>query len=267
MDSLEREATKLRALVDGANDAAGLKEAKDILRNLKIALVQLPSLPPTTIESPTAVQERKLARDVLESATILSLKEQDGAGFERNITQLKVYYNSFAGQLPPSSLHYPLLGTRLLHLLVENRMAEFHGELEILPSEGRSDPNIAFAMKLEQYLMEGSYNKVLEARSNEPNPYFKWFMSQLLRTVRDAIADCAEVAYPSLAVSDAAKMMIFSTPQEFHQYIQESKPDWVIKDDIVWFQAPQKHLGAVDIPSMRLVRETLSYATELDRIV
>ncbi|KAF0697170.1 Aste57867_12164 [Aphanomyces stellatus] len=267
MDSLEREASKLRALVENPSGPASLKEAKDILRNLKIALIQLPSLPPTTTESPTAVQERKLARDVLESATIMSVKEEDSAAFERNITQLKVYYNSFGDQLPKSPLHYPLLGTRLLHLLVENRMAEFHGELEILPSEGRADPNIAFAMKLEQYLMEGSYNKVLEARTNEPNPYFKWFMSQLLQTVRDAIADCAEIAYPSLGLEDAAKMMIFPSAQEFTAYVQSKKPDWAIKDNVVWFQAPQKHLGAADIPSLRLVRETLSYATELDRIV
>jgi len=31
----------------------------------------------------------------LESATIMSIKEEDLAAFERNITQLKVYYNSF----------------------------------------------------------------------------------------------------------------------------------------------------------------------------
>ncbi|ETW06069.1 hypothetical protein H310_03664 [Aphanomyces invadans] len=267
MDHLEREASKLRALVENPTGTASLKEAKDILRNLKIAMIQLPSLPPTTTESPTAVQERKLARDVLESATIMSINEEDIPGFERNITQLKVYYNSFGDQLPKSPLHYPLLGTRLLHLLVENRMAEFHGELEILPSEGRADPNIAFSMKLEQYLMEGSYNKVLEARTNEPNPYFKWFMSQLLQTVRDAIADCAEVAYPSLNVADAAKMLIFATTSEFQAYVLAKKPEWVVMGDVVWFQAPTKHLGASDIPSLRLVRETLSYATELDRIV
>ncbi|RHY27232.1 hypothetical protein DYB32_007239, partial [Aphanomyces invadans] len=196
-----------------------------------IAMIQLPSLPPTTTESPTAVQERKLARmlcniiplrrslnesyresvgDVLESATIMSINEEDIPGFERNITQLKVYYNSF-GSIPEVS--------------------------------------------------------VLEARTNEPNPYFKWFMSQLLQTVRDAIADCAEVAYPSLNVADAAKMLIFATTSEFQAYVLAKKPEWVVKGDVVWFQAPTKHLGASDIPSLRLVRETLSYATELDRIV
>ncbi|RHY52311.1 hypothetical protein DYB34_004635 [Aphanomyces astaci] len=268
MDHLEREASKLRALVENPAGPASLKEAKDILRNLKIALIQLPSLPPTTTESPTAVQERKLARDVLESATIMSVKEEDIPAFERNITQLKVYYNSFgysylralaismlmlpisSDQLPKSPLHYPLLGTRLLHLLVENRMAEFHGEVHTCP-EGRADPNIAFSMKLEQYLMEGSYNKVLEARTNEPNPYFKWFMSQLLQTVREAIADCAEVAYPSLAVADAAKMLIFASLPEFQAYVVANKPEWTVTGDVVWFQAPTKHLGY--IPSISIV--------------
>ncbi|KDO31027.1 hypothetical protein SPRG_04213 [Saprolegnia parasitica CBS 223.65] len=267
MDPLEREASKLRALVETPNGPAALAEATSLLRNLKIAMIQLPSLPPSTTESADAARERKLARDVLESAAIMSIHQEDMAGFERNMTQLKVYYNSYGAQLPASTLQYPLMGTRLLHLLVENRMAEFHGELEILPVLGRTDPNIAFAMQLEQYLMEGSYNKVLEARTNEPNPYFKFFMAQLLQTVRDAIADCAEVAYASLDVADAAKMMMFASPHEFAAYASTKKTQWMLKDNIVWFHTPQKHLGASDIPSMRLVGETLSYATELDRIV
>ncbi|OQS04743.1 26S proteasome non-ATPase regulatory subunit [Thraustotheca clavata] len=264
MDVLEREASKLRSLVE---NGTSVQEATALLRNLKIGLTQLPSLPPSTIENAQANRERKVARDVLESAAILSIQQEDMAAFERNITQLNVYYHSYGTQLPASQLQYPLIGTHLLHLLVENRMAEFHGELEMLPASGRADPNIAFAMQLEQYLMEGSYNKVLEARKNEPNPYFKYFMAQLLQTVRDAIAECAEVAYPSLDLVDAAKMMMFASPQELVAYINAKKPQWIIKDTTVWFHAPQKHLGAVDIPSMRLVGETLSYATELDRIV
>ncbi|TMW62002.1 hypothetical protein Poli38472_009495 [Pythium oligandrum] len=264
LQTLQREAEVLRAAVE----AQRVAEAKPQLAKLKIALTSLLSLPPCAVESPTASAECALARHVLESATILSVFSEDMASFERNVLQLKVYYSpALAATLPPSPLHFPILGTRLLQLLVENRMAEFHNELELIPEQSREDPNIAFGIKLEQYLMEGSYNKVLEARSNVPNPFFKFFLAQLLQTVRENIADCAEIAYQCLEVSDAQKMLILDSPAELQAYIQERKPEWVIRDNHIWFKAPEKSLGATDIPSLKLVGETLSYATELDRIV
>lgn len=204
---------------------------------------------------------------MLESATILSVVSEDMASFERSVIQLKIYYGSLAAELAPSELHYPILGTRLLQLLVENRMAEFHNELELIPEQAREDPNIAFGIKLEQYLMEGSYNKVLEAREHVPNPFFKFFLSHLLQTVRENIADCAEIAYQCLELSDAQKMLIFDSQAELGAYIQERKTEWIVRDNHIWFKAPEKSLGASDIPSLKLVGETLSYATELDRIV
>uniref|UniRef100_K3X1Q6 PCI domain-containing protein n=1 Tax=Globisporangium ultimum (strain ATCC 200006 / CBS 805.95 / DAOM BR144) TaxID=431595 RepID=K3X1Q6_GLOUD len=263
LQTLEKDAQALRAAIDAAN----VQEAKQQLTKLKIALTTLPSLPPCAAPSATATQERTLARHVLESATMLSVLSEDMASFERSVIQLKVYYGSLATELGPSPLHYPILGTRLLQLLVENRMAEFHNELELIPEQAREDPNIAFGIKLEQYLMEGSYNKVLEARANVPNPFFKFFLSQLLQTVRENIADCAEIAYQCLELSDAQKMLIFDSAAELNAYIQERKPEWVVRDNHVWFKAPEKNLGASDIPSLKLVGETLSYATELDRIV
>lgn len=63
---------------------------------------------------------------------MLSILSEDMASFERHVIQLKVYYNSFGAALAPSPLQYPILGTRLLQLLVENRMAEFHNEVHTL---------------------------------------------------------------------------------------------------------------------------------------
>lgn len=66
---------------------------------------------------------------VLESATVLSIASEDMAAFERSVTQLKPYYGAVG---TPSALHFQILGTRLLQLLVENRMAEFHNEVRDL---------------------------------------------------------------------------------------------------------------------------------------
>ncbi|CAI5742553.1 unnamed protein product [Hyaloperonospora brassicae] len=260
LPALGDKAQALRAAVDSNH----IDEATALLAQLKIALTTLPALSLCTVSSSTAQQELELARHVLESATLLSILCEDMTAYERSVLQLKVYYSS---GLQPSALHYPILGTRLLQLLVENRMAEFHNELELLPEPSREDPNVAFAIKLEQYLMEGTYNKVLEARTHVPNPYFAFFLSQLLQTVRENIADCAEVAYQCLTLADAQKMLIFDSAAELRAYIEDEKTEWVVREGRVWFKAPEKSLSASDIPSLRLVGETLAYATELDRIV
>ncbi len=43
---------------------------------------------------------------------------------------------------------------------------------------------ISHAVQLEQWLMEGAYNKVLEARPQLPHPAYSYFMEKLLSTVR-----------------------------------------------------------------------------------
>jgi 26S proteasome regulatory subunit N12 len=115
--------------------------------------------------------------------------------------------------------------------------------------------------------MEGTYNKVLEARAAVPSPLFQFFLGKLVLTVRANIADCAELAYQCLGLAEAQKMLLFASPAELSAYIQAHKPEWAVREGRVWFKAPEKSLGATDIPSLRLVGETLSYATELDRIV
>ena len=61
----------------------------------------------------------------------MSILNEDLADFERNVVQLKVYYGAVQPEstVASSSLFHPLMGTRLLHLLVENRMADFHNEV------------------------------------------------------------------------------------------------------------------------------------------
>lgn len=53
-----------------------------------------------------------------------------------------------------------MLGLLLIHLLTEARLSEFHSEVELLGPGDRETAPIAFPLKLETFLMEGSYNKV-----------------------------------------------------------------------------------------------------------
>lgn len=115
--------------------------------------------------------------------------------------------------------------------------------------------------------MEGSYSKVLEARKSAPDAYWQMMVDQLLNTVRDAIADCLEVAYQTLTYQQAQKLLILGSEQDLLAYITEHKPEWTLKQNMIWFKEPKTKLGAADVPSMQLIQENLSYAMELDRII
>ena len=98
---------------------------------------------------------------------------------------------------------YPLIGLNLLRLLSQNRLSDFHTALEAIDLDQlQSNPyikqavdlgnklyllgsvhelNIAF---LEQFLMEGSYNKVWSTRSTVKGEEFLFFYDILISTIR-----------------------------------------------------------------------------------
>ncbi|KAG7177670.1 26S proteasome non-ATPase regulatory subunit 8-like [Homarus americanus] len=62
--------------------------------------------------------------------------------------------------LPESPYMYELLGLDLLCLLAQNKVGEFHTTLEHLPPPAVTDNvYIRHPVAMEQYLMEGAYNK------------------------------------------------------------------------------------------------------------
>eukprot|EP00271_Cylindrocystis_brebissonii_P000567 TRINITY_DN1067_c0_g1_i1.p1 TRINITY_DN1067_c0_g1~~TRINITY_DN1067_c0_g1_i1.p1 ORF type:complete len:268 (-),score=51.07 TRINITY_DN1067_c0_g1_i1:192-995(-) len=238
-----------------------------LLTELKLKLTEMPALPPFCQESPTALQELTFAREVLESAVLYSVKREDEIAFERNVLQLKTYYTDTRHLLPPSPQEYVIQGLNLLRLLVQNRIAEFHTELELFPQQVLAEPCIRHAVELEQALMEGAYRRVLAARQTVPHPSFIYFMDQLMQTVRDEIASCSEKAYESLTVKDAKHLLGLDDDMEFKEYAE--KHEWTIVSDEVLFQRSQPEAIAPrkEIPSMKLISQTLGYARELERIV
>ena len=77
-----------------------------------------------------------------------------------------------------------ILGLNLLRLLVQNRIAEFHTELELLSPTALENACIKHAVELEQSFMEGAYNRVLSAKQNVPYKTYDYFMDLLAKTVR-----------------------------------------------------------------------------------
>ncbi|XP_040869834.1 uncharacterized protein [Glycine max] len=202
----------------------------------------------------------KLPGDIYEHAIVLGVKNEDQDAFERDFFQLKPYYTDACNRLPPSPQEYPILGLNLLRLLVQNRIAEFHTELELLSSAALENPCIKHVVELEQSFMEGAYKRALSARQTVPHDTYVYFMDLLAETVRDEIAGCSEKAYDYLSIKDAKQMFLFSSDQELLEYIKEEHPEWEIKNGSVFFQKAKESAPCKEIPSLQLINQTLSYA-------
>ncbi len=205
-----------------------------------------------------------LSASVLELGVLLSVADEDLDAFARNVAQLKSYYSVIA---TATSKKCHILGLNLMYLLVENNLSEFHAELELLSTEEASTPYVSFPINLERQLMVGSYDEVLNAGTHVPDASYTFFMDNLLQTVRDSIADCVEVSYKTMMIKDAVSMMKFDSEEDLLEYVQECRDDWIVDGGELCFQPPSVGATASDIPSKKLIAQTLSYATELERIV
>ena len=226
------------------------------------------------LEIPTGqgapIESITLAANSLELGVLLSVADDDLDAFSRNISQLKPYYaalSAASNNTANTERKCHVLGLNLMNLLVDNRLSEFHAELELLSEEDAKSSYVSFPITLERQLMVGSYDEVLAAQSAVPDPSYNFFMEQLLETVRDSIADCVEVSYKVMKLDDAVTMMKFDSVSELQEYVQEKREDWIVEDGSLMFQPPPIGSKAVDIPSQKLMGQALSYATELERIV
>merc|ERR1712080_481250 len=75
-------------------------------------------------------------------------------------------------------------------------------------------------VQLEQFIMEGKYNKVIDIRYNVPADSYKFFIDVLLVTIRDEIASCMEKAYEDIDVDECRKMLHLEKG-ELEKYISE----------------------------------------------
>ncbi|KAJ7550781.1 hypothetical protein O6H91_07G118200 [Diphasiastrum complanatum] len=267
MEAKFADAEKLFDRLKSAFVAQDYETSITLLSQLKVKLTEFSGLPPLYRQTPTQVQELVLARSILEYAVILSVKTEDQESFERHFLQLKPYYTDTRQLISRSSEEYPILGLNLLRLLVQNRIAEFHTELELLPPEALDDVCLKHAIELEQSFMEGAYNRVLNARQAFPHETYLYFMDLLAKTVRDEIAGCSEKAFDFLTVADAKKILMFSSDQELLKYAAEEHPDWEIQKGILYFQKVKELAPCKEIPSLQMINQTLGYARELERIV
>lgn len=148
---------KLHSTRDYSQSSALLSKAKIILLKLN-ALTPTPQTPKTVLAS---------ARELFESGALISIRNKDSEAFTRYVNQLQPFYELPENVLPGGSERNRVTGLSLLLLLVKGDYAGFHTELEGLENMGQYDVEtdrfLGYPVKLERWLMEGSYDKVWKA--------------------------------------------------------------------------------------------------------
>jgi 26S proteasome regulatory subunit N12 len=159
--------------------------------------------------------------------------------------------------------------------VANNEIAEFHSELETLENP-EADQNLAYPIRLERWLMEGSYDKVwktITQQSEFPSPEYAILAESLVATVRTEIALCSERAYASLPVANARHLLFFKTDQEIIEFASH-RDNWTVKNGRIYFphnaddgddQDVLPHLGSV--PAESVISHTLDYAQKIETII
>jgi len=119
-------------------------------------------------------------------------------------------------------------------------------------------------VRLEQFLMVGAFNQVLAAKTAIPAPCFTFFMTSVVETVRESIAECSAVAYKELSLASAQELLMLDSPADVVKFA--SAHSWHVEGETISFAAAAGAKSA-ELPSMRVISECLNYATELERIV
>ncbi|KAF0304385.1 26S proteasome non-ATPase regulatory subunit 8 [Amphibalanus amphitrite] len=249
-----------------SSKSRNLQKCEDLLTKAKLAMISLTFLP--TSHSEATKQELIIARDVLEIGVQCAVERQDIPAFERYMAQLKCYYNDYKGsQLPESAYQLQLLGLNLLALLAQNRVGEFHTELELLPPDAiHNNVYIKYPVALEQYLMEGSYNKIFLAKSSVPAVHYRFFVDLLLATIREEIGACMEKAYERMSADEVVRMLGLASKADLPAFV--TKRGWTSDTQgYVLFPREKKVHHEEGVASLELTEQTIEYARELEMIV
>lgn len=168
-------------------------------------------------------------------------------------------------------------GLYLLYLLSCDRISDFHISLEIISPDDQENRFISFAKKLELYLLDGNYSKIMQMQSCLPTPDYQIFFEDLVDTCREKVAKCIECSYDKISIDKLKSMMRFSTNEELISFINEmpspsscnkedlntSNVQWKLIDNAVYFEK----MDAVSSNNLDLISNALGYAIELERII
>ncbi|KAH8668452.1 SAC3/GANP/Nin1/mts3/eIF-3 p25 family-domain-containing protein [Xylariales sp. PMI_506] len=253
-----------------SNPSLQYAEAASLLSKAKLALLQLKALTPTPT---TPANLLLLARDVYELGALASIRNRNPEAFTRYVAQLQPFYELPSTTLRPNAeARNKVTGLYLLLLLTQGRYAEFHSELECLSTrEGtdgiEADRFLGYPIKLERWLMEGSYDRVWKAmkKGEVPSEEYSVFSEILTSQIRSEIASSSERAYPSLPLSSTKSLLFLDSEGAVVEFAQQR--GWVIRDGQIYFPTSEGEDGEEKDISQMVIENTLGYARELETIV
>ncbi|KAI4168011.1 MAG: hypothetical protein LQ343_006718 [Gyalolechia ehrenbergii] len=263
-----------------SSSSSSPQKITSLLSSAKRELLTLNALIPTPT-TPTHIL--LLARQTLETGALLSIRLQQPDAFTRYYQQLLPFYeipdSSYQSDnsKDSSSQRSKVTGLYLLLLLTKGDYAAFHTVLEGLEVEQagkgqglEGDEFISYPVKLERWLMEGSYDRVWGATKREgvPSEEFGVFSEVLIGTIRDEIASCSEKAYPSLPIANAKNLLFLDSEGSVVEFAQAK--GWVVKDGRTYFPQSQEDMRTekeILVASGQVIENTIGYARELETIV
>lgn len=167
----DRELSQLLARLKAAPPSAPYAETAALLSRAKLLLLQLGALTPTATAATSSPALLALARDTYEQGALASIRAKDPDAFTRYVAQLRPFYELLpvgGGGGGEEGERNKVTGLYLLLLLTQGLYGEFHSELEALSAGGggvdvEGDRYLGYPVRLERWLMEGSYDRVWKA--------------------------------------------------------------------------------------------------------
>ncbi|KFA65346.1 hypothetical protein S40285_07165 [Stachybotrys chlorohalonatus IBT 40285] len=251
-------------------------EANGLLSKAKLTLLKLNVLAPSDASPPAPQHILALARETYEQGALFAIRARNPDAFTRYVQQLQPFYELPSATLPPNlPERNKVTGLSLLLLLTQGRYAEFHSELESLANrEGgggdvEGDRYLGYPIRLERWLMEGSYDRVWKAmKSSEvPCDEYSVFSEILKNQIRSEIASSSERAYPRLPISSTKSLLFLDSEGDVIQFARHR--GWVVRDGHIYFPdaAEGSEEGQVKDMSQMVIENALGYARELETIV
>lgn len=162
---------ELTSVLQQLKSTTDYKQSSALLSKAKILLLKNNALTPS---SQTPPQLLSAARTVFEIGALTTIRARNPDAFVRYFHQLAPFYDLPSEVLSADgSERNKITGLYLLLLLVKGDYSGFHTELEGLEMRGvpaESDVYLAYPVRLERWLMEGSYDQVWRAMSKAEYP-------------------------------------------------------------------------------------------------
>ncbi|KAK4156841.1 SAC3/GANP/Nin1/mts3/eIF-3 p25 family-domain-containing protein [Chaetomidium leptoderma] len=274
----ERDLTNLLSHLK-SNPTLSYPETTALLSRAKLLLLQLNALTPAATTTTTnQPQLLALARTTYEQGALASIRAKNPDAFTRYVSQLRPFYELSPGSGGRDEEQNKITGLYLLLLLTQGLYGEFHSELEALSSatghagggvDVEGDRYLGYPIRLERWLMEGSYDRVWKAmkKGEVPCEEFGVFSEILTSQIRSEIASSSERAYPSLPLSSTKSLLFLESEGAVVEFARSR--GWTVKDGQIFFPSAQE-TGEEEQEqemSQMVIENTLGYARQLETIV